>query len=29
MGFAPFGTIVKGWDVVQKIYMGDKEAPGK
>merc|ERR1712000_668587 len=29
MGFAPFGTVVKGWNVVQEIFMGYKEAPAQ
>jgi peptidyl-prolyl cis-trans isomerase A (cyclophilin A) len=29
MGFSPFATVVDGWDVVQKIYMGYGEAPSQ
>jgi cyclophilin family peptidyl-prolyl cis-trans isomerase len=27
MGFAPFGTVVEGMDVVDKIYPGYRESP--
>ena len=29
MGFAPFATVVGGWQNVEQIYMGDGEKPSQ